>query len=565
MASGAEAGGALPGAADGFAWGTPGGPHGGAYRPVAMGKRGMVATGHPLGTAAGLRVLMDGGNALDAAVAAAAVLSVVEPYESGVGGGGYLLFYDARASALHCLDYVGRSPRAMVPTQFATQDDLYRGPRGALVPAAAAGWLAALDRFGSMDRGRVLAAAVTCADDGFPLTIRNAGVIREYASLLAGDGRVARVFLPHGRPPRAGAVIRQADLAAMLRLMAEGGLEAFYRGPIAAEIARYCEESGGLLTSADLAACRVQWVEPIRGGYRDWTVALPPPPCSGFQILETLRIIEGDDLRSLGRFSAACLHLLIETMKLAIADRIAHAAVPAPPLEVLLSAEYAARQRRRIDPDRAALSEGERYARVPGKVQPGLPSIRERHTTHLDVVDRWGNIASVTQSVGDFFGAGVVAGNTGILLNNLAYWFDLNPDSPNAIGPGKGIEMPMSPCIVFRNDRPVLALGTPGGHGILETTVQILINLLDLGMNIQAAIEAPRFRTQEGRRVVMESRIPPEVRDALATLGHEIEPAGEWAAASFSLGRAQGIWIEPGSGTLMGGADPRTDGTALGW
>ncbi len=550
---------------DGFSWGTPGGPHGGAYRPVVMGRHGMVATGHPLGTVAGLRMLMDGGNALDAAVAAAAVLSVVEPYESGVGGGGYLLYYDAGSTTLQCLDFVGRSPRAMRREDFARQDDLYRGPRGALVPAAVAGWLTALERFGSTDRRHVLADAVEYAGEGFPLTIRNAAVIREYASLLAGDARAAQIFLPTGRPPRAGEVIRQPDLARTFRALIAGGLEAFYQGPVGAEIVRYCEQRQGLLTADDLAACRARRVEPLHGMYHEHGIALPPPPCSGFQILETLRIIEGDELKLTGRFSPACLHLLIEAMKLAIADRIAFATAANPPVETLLSTDHAGWQRRRIDSGRAAVSEGERYAPLPDRIRAGIHHARERHTTHLDVVDRWGNIASITQSVGDFFGAGVIAGTTGILLNDLAYWFDLDPDSPNVLGPDKAVEMPMSPCIVFRNRRPLLAIGTPGGHGILETTVQILVNLLEFDMNVQAAIEAPRFRTMEGRRVVMEARIPEATRDALEGLGHQIELAGEWAAGSLSIGRAQGIWIDPDSGTLMGGADPRTDGTAMGW
>lgn len=541
------------------------GPHGGAYRPVAVGRRGMAATGHPLATAAALRVLMEGGNAMDAGIAATAVLSVVEPYESGAGGGGYLLFYQAKDATLHCLDYVGLSPRRMVPGSVSTREDLYHGPRGALVPAAPAGWLTALDRFGSMDRKRVLADAITYAADGFPVTIRNANVMAEYAGLLAGDANTAQTFLPHGRPPRLGELIRQSALASTFTTLADGGLEAFYRGPVAKEIARYCEAHGGFLTADDLAACRAQWVEPVRGRYRGDEIALPPPPCSGFQILETLRIIEGNDFGSMDRFSPACLHLLIEAMKLAIADRIAFATVRHPPLDVLLSPEYGASQRRRIDPGRAALSEGERYAPGPGKVEPGLHAFQERHTTHLEVADQWGNIASVTQSVGDFFGAAVVAGSTGVLLNNLAYWFDLDPAGPNALGPEKSVEMPMSPCIVFRDHRPILGLGTPGGHGILETTVQILINLLDAGMNVQAAIEAPRLRTMEGRRVVMEARIPAASREALASLGHEIEVVGDWAAGSLSIGRAQAIWIDPASGTLMGGADPRTDGTALGW
>lgn len=549
----------------GFTWGGSGGPHGGAFRPAVIGRRGMVATGHPLATAAGLRMLMDGGNALDAGIAAVAVLSVVEPYESGVGGGGYLLFYEAATGTLHCLDYVGRSPRGMRRERIRRQDDLYHGPLGALVPAAPAGWLTALDRFGSADRPRVFADAVHHAREGFPLTIRNAGVISEWAGLLAADPLAAGVFLPHGRAPQAGELIRQPDLARTLQTLAEGGQAAFYQGPVGAEIVRFCGAAGGLLAAEDLAGCRARWIGPVRGTYRGHTIALPPPPCSGFQILETLRIVEHDDLAAAERFSPACVHLLIEAMKLAIADRIVYAAAGNPPLADLLSAEYATWQRRRIDPNQAADSEGERFTPEPGLVRTGLERYRDHHTTHLDVADQDGNVASLTQSVGDFFGSGVMAGTTGILLNNLAYWFDLDPDSPNALGPDRAVEMPMAPCIVFGDGRPVLAVGTPGGHGILQTTVQVLVNILDFAMNVQAAIEAPRFRLMGGRRVVMESRIPVPAREGLRSLGHEVELVGDWAAGSFSIGRAQGIAIDPKSGTLMGGADPRTDGTALGW
>lgn len=230
-------------------WGTPNGPHGGAYRPVAVGRHGMAATGHPLATATALRILMDGGNAMDAGIAATAVLSVVEPYESGVGGGGYLLFHEAKNATVHCLNYVGLSPRQMVPGMVSTREDLYHGPRGAIVPAAPAGWLTALDRFGSIDRRRVLADAITYAVEGFPVTIRNAGVIAEHADVLAGDANAAQTFLPHGRPPGLGEVIRQPALASTLRTLADGGVEAFYRGPVAGEIVRFAEANGGLLTA----------------------------------------------------------------------------------------------------------------------------------------------------------------------------------------------------------------------------------------------------------------------------------------------------------------------------
>jgi gamma-glutamyltranspeptidase/glutathione hydrolase len=256
---------------------------------------------------------------------------------------------------------------------------------------------------------------------------------------------------------------------------------------------------------------------------------------------------------------------MAEAMKLAVADRIAYAARPDVPTAGLLSPEYAADRRSLIDPNYAKPSEGERYTgpAPAGAILPGEPARALKEcTTHFDVVDAEGNAVSVTQSLGDGFGSGVMAGDTGLMLNNFAYWFDLHPDSPNVIGPRKRIEMCMAPAAIFRGDDLFAVIGTPGSFGILETTPQMISNLLDHGFSIQAAIEAPRFRTYEGTTLELEARIPKSVRDDLLLRGHAIRLIDDW---SYLVGGGHGIMLDPDSRVLMGGADPRRDGYAVGW
>ena len=535
------------------------------HRATVTGRRGMVTSAHPLATLAGLRILMQGGNAVDAIVATAAALNVVEPFMSGIGGVGYMHLYSARAREHQILDYVGLTPQA---TDIALYDDEKRdiGPLSPLVPGACGGWLEGLRRYGTMDPATVFAPAIEYAEGGFPLTVKNHEFFSMSVTALSRFPASAAIFLRDGQAPRPGDLLVQADLAATLRQVAEGGAEYFYRGPFADRLVRYMEEAGGLLTKEDLEEFQPVWLDPVHVDYRGHRVFAPPPPCQAVQILETLNIMEGFDVRAMGHNTVDILHRFIETTKLTTADRAEYAAVADPPTAGLLSTEYAAARRALIG-DRAQYTGGERYTatKAEGEILPGDPRswTRNECTTHFDAIDAEGNAVAITQSLGSGFGSAMAVPGTGVLLNNFMRWFDLEPTSPNAIGPAKKNEMCLSPCQVWDSQGLRLLIGTPGSHGILQTTPQMIMNVIDHQLNVQAAIEAARLKTgSPGYAVEAETRIPAEVLTALEQKGHQIHPLGDW---SYGVGGGQGIAVDPESGAFMGGADPRRDGYALGW
>ena len=540
-----------------------GGPHAGAFRPPSVGMNGVVSAAHGLAATAGLRVLMEGGNAVDGAVAVAAALGVVEPFMSGLGGGGgFMLFHEGKTGAVHGLDYIGLTPAAADPNAFTSIEEIGRDVRSSTVPGSLGGWLAALERFGTMDRAAVFRPAIELAERGWPITSFAARLLADEESRLGRYESSRAAFFPAGRPPSVGEVIPRPDLARTYREVAEGGADLLYRGPLGTRVVRTIKEAGGWLTEDDLAGFEPRWVEPLGVEYRGRRVQTVPPPSIGLQYLESLAILEGLDVASLGHNSADYLHVLLETIKLASADRTRWARAERPVLETLLTEEYAAERRARIDMRRAAPSEGERY--LPTKtaeVPPGDPLRYARdHTTHFEVADRWGNLVAVTQSLGAAFGSGFVAGDTGILMNNFLYWTDLDPDSPSYMRPCAPRDSAMSPCIVTENGKPILGIGTPGSFGILQTTLQMLLNSLEFGMNVQAAIEAPRVRAFERTLVDIESRIPEDVRSELAVRGHEVRVLEPF---TWRVGGGHGIAIDPHSGVLTGGADPRRDGVSV--
>jgi gamma-glutamyltranspeptidase / glutathione hydrolase len=543
-----------------------GGPHGGAFRPPAVGTRGVTAAAHGLAAFAGQRMLLAGGNAVDAAVAVAAALGVVEPFMSGLGGGGGLmLIYEAKSGAVHALDYMGRVPVAADPGAFGDLEAISADVRSSTVPSLPAGWLAAHARFGSLDRATLFEPAIELAELGWPVTPFAAQMFAEQQTRLAHHATSAALYLPAGRPPRAGERLRQPDLARSYRQLVDGGADALYRGDLGRRLVAAVQAAGGWLTESDLAAVQPTWLEPISVDYRGHRVHSLPLPSSGFQYLECLRILEPVDLPALGHNSADYLHLLLETIKLASADRTRHAGADAATIAGLLDPAYAAERRARIDRRRAAPSEGERYlADKTDQIQPGDPRRPREHTTHFETADADGNLVAATQSNGAAFGCGFVAGDTGILLNNFLYWTDLDPASPIYMRPGSAQrEIPMAPCIVTRPDgQPTFGIGTPGSYGILQTTLQMLLNRLDFGLNVQASIEAPRVRAYERTIVEVESRIPEATRVALVELGHEVRPLEQW---SWRVGGGHGIARDPDTGVLSGGADPRRDGQALAW
>ncbi len=533
-----------------------------SYRPAVMGTHGMIATAHPLASAAGLEMFWRGGNAVDAAVAAAATLNVVEPFMSGIGGDGMLLLFLGRSRERKVLNFMGRTPYAARP-EACTEADLQKGPKSCLVPGNFAGWWEALRAYGRLKPEVVFASAIRHAEEGFPLTHRGAGFFAEHRARLTPEA--TSLFCPNGDVPRPGTSLAHKALATTLRRLAAEGPDPLYQGDIGRRVCEAVREAGGWLTPQDLAAFRVEWVEPVVSTFRGDDVASVPPPAAGTQVLETLNILEGFDLKALGHNSAEALHLIIESVKLAMADRVAYQALPDPPAAGLVSKGYAGAQRVRIDRERAAISGGERFyaESLPGEVKPGDPyGYQREHTTHLSVVDAEGNAASITQTLGSPFGSGFLAGDTGILLNNLLMWNDQDPKSPNVLGPHRKVETRMAPTQVFRNGRVLVAIGTPGSYGIPQTTTQMLLNLLEYGMNIQEAIEAPRVRVYRDRAVDAEARIPAEVRAALTARGHAIRELPGW---SWVVGGGQGIFVDPATGALAGGADPRRDGYAMGW
>ncbi len=536
-----------------------------AHRPVVMGRRGAVASANPHASQAGLRMLLAGGNAIDAIVATAAALNVVEPYMSGAGGVGYMVIKDKAATKPVVLDFIGRAPAAAELSVFqeAGPGSKDSGILSPLVPGNLGGWLTALERYGTMDRATVFAPAIELAEGGFPITLSNAIMWGMAVENLRKWPTSAAQYLHDGAVPQVGSILVQPALGRTFRAIVEGGMEAFYRGEIAQEIVRFSQEQGGILTLDDFASYAPEWQEPIATTYRGYEVYCPPLPCSGVQYLQTLNLVEGFDMAGLGQNSADYIHYLAEAMKLAVADRTTYAPDPAGPIAALLSKEYSAIRRALIDPQRAAYSGGERFTaqKLPAEVLPGSPaSLLRESTTHLVAIDAAGNAVSCTQTLGAGFGSGVVHGNTGLVLNNFFHWFDDEPTSPNVIAPGKKVEMCLAPSQIWRDGRPFLLVGTPGSFGIMQTTPQMMLNVIDHGYSIQAAIEAPRFRTMTGYDLAYETRIPDEIMRELVRRGHTPTPIADW---SMLFGGGQGIMVDPDSGAFMAGADPRRDGYAV--
>ncbi|MFQ5733708.1 MAG: gamma-glutamyltransferase [Planctomycetaceae bacterium] len=527
-------------------------------RPVAAGLHGAVASAHPLASQSGLDMLRAGGNAVDAIVAAAAALNVVEPYMSGIGGVGFLMLHTADGET-KTLNFSGNTPAAATPDRF-TPESQDVGPRACLIPGNVAGWLEALRAHGTRSATEVFEPAVRMAEEGFALHPLNVRLIEQTLprlNLAAAD--------VYGKPSRRiGAILRQSDLAGSLRAIATHGADYFYRGPLALTIADYLQSQGGLLTGADLAGYEPEWQEPVAVSYRGSEIKTCPPNCEGFQILQTLKLLEATDLRSLGHNSADYIHLLSEAMKLATADRIRWGGDPKfrrIPLERLLSEEYVTGRRALIDRNKASHSEGERWqgAPVAGAVPPGRV---DGLTTHLSAVDAQGNVASITQSLGNGFGSGVMVPETGIVLNNLLFWTEIDPacPTPNLMQPGKQWSCPMAPVHVVREHGFWFSIATPGSYGILQTTAQMLLNVVEFDADPQLAIEAPRFRLFDETRMQIEDRVPVATRDELAARGHTLELVGDY---SMLLGGGQCVMIDPESAARLAGADPRRDGVAL--
>ena len=528
-----------------------------ATRSVVRAQHGMVASSQPLASQVGLDVLKRGGNAVDAAIAMAAVLNVTEPMMTGIGGDMFAIVYWAKTKELKGLNASGRAPRALDLDYF-SRNNIKTMPQTGMasitVPGAFDGWVTLRDKYGSMKLTELLAPAIDYAEYGFPVMEKAAEDWDAEVRKLSRTPAASANYLVDGRAPRPGEIFRQPNLARTLRTLAEGGRDAFYKGPIGKAIVDYMKANGGFISMEDLAATKADWVDPISTTYRGYQVYELPPNGQGITVLMALNILEGFDLAALRSQPGQYYHTLIEATKLAFADRNRYIADPSfskVPVSELLSKEYAAKRRALIDPNRALDSP------PPGEVNLGSD------TTYLTVVDKDGNAVSFINSLFDAFGSGVVAGDTGIVFQNRGSGFSLNPKHPNAIAPGKRPFHTLIPAMVFRDGELLMSFGVMGGAIQPQGHVQVLVNLIDLKMGLQEAIDAPRYRFTTGREVLMEEELGSSVIEQLLKLGHvRAKPPG---VLRSSMGGGQAVMIDPVTRTLMGASDPRKDGMALGY
>lgn len=524
-------------------------------RPTTLATNGMIATPHYLATLAGLSILQEGGNAVDAAVAANAVLTVVYPHMCSVGGDAFFLVWEPREARLLALNGSGRAPKALSAAtvrERGYQDVPPKTAWAVTVPGAVRAWADALARCGTRELGDLLKPAIRYAEEGFPVSPRLAQAIVQEAKVLARQPDAARQFLPQGRPPQPGEILRQPQLAASLRLLAEEGPEVFYQGAIAESIVEVLRAAGGVMTLDDLADHHSDWVEPLMTTYRDVTVVELPPNTQGITALELFNLVEGFPLAELGWGTPELLHLLLEAKKLAFADRDRYVADPAfveTPVARLLDKAYAKQLRSQID---------HTYARV--KPAPSW----ESDTIALCVVDREGRAVSLIQSLYQSFGSSLVA--SGIVLHNRGACFVLDERSPNVLAPRKRPLHTLIPGMVFRDGRPWVVLGTMGGHSQPVIHLQLVTNLVDFGFAVQEALEAPRWvsRHEPGAAsevVYLEPRLAEHAAEDLRRRGHHVEQTEHWSSL---MGHAHLIMIGQ-DGVLRGGSDPRAEGYALGW
>ncbi len=544
-------------------------PHDAQARPVVTGRIGVVTSLHPLSSMAGMRLLLAGGNAFDAAVAAAIATTVVDPKNSSIGGQGFATVYVARERAVKALNFYGTAPAAATLERLAGKP--YKtGYLSTPVPSNLKGYEALHRAHGSKSWADVLQPAIELAEQGFVVDEQFIGVLGALQAELDYPS-TRRVYFPEGRLPRVGEIFRQPDLARTLRRIAAEGADVFYKGEIAQRIAQFYAANGGLLTAEDLAGYDAKWVEPLSVDYRGYTIYTQPPNSSGIAVLMQLRLLEGFDLRALGRDNPDYLHLLGEVQRLAIADRNRYVADPefvTLPVERLLSREYAAERRKLLVPGRTIknVTPPAGAAALPAAPTPATPAVKS-NTTHLTVVDAAGNMVSLTQTLGSWYGSGVVAADTGVLFSNQLRHLHTEADSPSRLGPGRRPRSNQSPLIVLRDGQPWLALGTPGSDGIWQRLVQVLVNVVDFGMDLQDAIAAPRMiyggyqetGTDPPPVFDVEDRIPPATFAALRARGYRLQsiPSDE--------GSVNGVMRDPVSGFMRGGADPRRLGSEGSW
>jgi gamma-glutamyltranspeptidase len=525
----------------------------------------MVSSPHALASEAGVEILKAGGTAVDAAIAASAVLSVIYPHMTSVGGDAFWLIHDAQRGAVRFLSAAGCATSSATIDWFKSRGHDEIPPRGILpatvtVPGAVDGWCQAHAAYGRLPFARALTAAIEYARDGFPVTKRLADWTAQAATILNDSAEAAAIFLPGGKSPRAGQRLCNPCLALTLERIAADGRAGFYEGETAREIARYSRAHGGLQSEHDFMRQRSQWGEPLSTRYRGVTIYETPPPTQGLSVLQMLHLLEPSDLGALEYLGPDHVHLLVQAKMIAFHDRDRLVADPdfvTVPVERLLSRRYAEERRRLIDPRRAL-----GWDRVPSW------GTLEGDTVYVGAVDALGNAVSLIHSLYGIYGSGVVAGSSGVVLQNRGAYFSLDPAHPNRLEPGKRPLHTLVASLAFRNDRLWQVFGCMGADGQPQIHLQAYTAMIDFGLDLQQAIESPRwlsgrFALGDPRDLLnMEGRFPERTFVELERRGHLIN---RWGAWNELAGHAHGITVDAGTGALMGGSDPRSDGAAIGY
>ncbi len=570
-------------------------------RPAVAALNGVVTSGHPIASSAGLQMLLKGGNAFDAAVAVGAMAGLGEPEMNGIGGNGFATIFEKKTGKVHSVSMAGAAPKALKPADM-TPATLNAGMTAGIVPGNLGGYLMILDRLGTMSLAEVLAPAIEYAEKGYPIDQMLAASIDRGKNNLGKYPTTAKIFLPNGQPLKAGELLKNPDYAATLRKLVDAEKQAlakkgtrsqaiiaafnrFYKGDIAQEFERFFKENGGILTAADLAAYQPQWTEPLRTNYRGYDVfSNPSTSRGGFEVLMGANLVERFNLASYGAGSPQATHALIEAIKVSKADIYRYVADPkfvTIPTAGLLSKPYAVSRSALIDMAKAGAypqpgtPEGSTNTSAP--VAPIAPAFPERydgeqHTTSFSVVDKFGNAIGITPTLGGLFGNNVVVGSTGLLLNNGMRLGSTSPypDNVNYVGAGKIPILNNSPVIVLKDGKLAFVFGTPGGETIGQTQFQMLVNLIDFQLPVQQAIEAPRFSLgaepnfyKPGSEITVqvEGRMPAATLEALKAMGHKLRIAPGWG----SIGHMQTIKVDLVTGTITAGGDPRRTGYAMGY
>ena len=587
---------------------SPHGQIGQAFRPPQMGSKGAVVANHPLAAQAGMIILRRGGNAVDAAVAVAFALGVAEPSGSSIGGDGFVMTYIKRDDAVQVANGTGAAPALASPAQYPDGIPVY-GPLGISVPGILDALLATHSRYGTLPLATCIEPAIELCIDGVPVSNGQAESTMQHM-LLREAPTSAAVFAPDGQWLKPGQLRRNPDLAKTYELIASEGRDAFYVGDIAREIGSWSEEMGGFLRYGDLANHRMKWQDPISVSYRGHQVYEAPPNSSGHVLLQELNMAEHFDLAELGYLTPETVHLMAECKKLAFADREAYMADPDfvdVPIEGMLDKEYAASRAELIDLERAMpedfCEEGDpwefmdrepdrrlKYRRDGVLHDPERPSIRQpalamagaagSDTTHYCIVDRWGNAVGALQSIQTGYGSCLIAGNTGILMNNRMTYWHINPAHIDHLRPGQRVRHTMNPVMVF--SKPVgsqqsdaqleFVCGTPGADTQVQTNLQLVTGILDHGLNVAEAIEGPRWTHYQAAtsstyphkdisRLDIEKRVEPSLIESLRSTGHIVNVIAPFAGA----GSAGAIEVHHDSGTMSAASDPRRDGDATVW